>query len=112
MPYGSQNHSNHSQRPPVSGVQPGNGNGGIQFNPVIKIVNGDDNSRNQGKPSAETSNSPNDDWGEIDGGSSKPIVFKEPAGGTPVEKSKTESSSVESKGFFGGLKDFVIKKLS
>ena len=112
MPYGSQNHATHSQNIPVSGVQPGNGNGGIQFNPVIKIVNGDDNSRNQGKPSAETSTSSNDDWVDMDGGSSKPIVFKEPEKGTLPETPKTEQRPSSGGGLFDGLKDFVIKKLS
>jgi len=119
MPYGSQNRSNQNNTPgmPISGVQPGNGNGGIQFNPVIKIVNGDDNSRNQGKPAVEmsnsNSNSANNDWGdETNGG--KPIVFKEPAGGKPSvdQTNGGESSSGGGGGLFNSFKNFVIKKLS
>jgi DNA-directed RNA polymerase II subunit RPB2 len=117
MPYGSQNppsQNNTQHMNPMTGLQPGNGNGGIQFNPVIKIVNGDDNSRNQGKPTTEmsntNSNSANDDWGEIDGGNAnKPIQFKE----TGVTSSKKEESpSGEGGGLFGGFKDFIIKKLT
>jgi hypothetical protein len=120
MPYGSQSQSNqnHSQNMnPMSGLPPGNGTGGIQFNPVIKIVNGDDNSRNQGKPATEMSNSntnsSNDDWVEMDGGNNggKPIVFKESAGRKPTEAQNAGESS-SGGGLFNSFKNFVIKKLS
>jgi hypothetical protein len=117
MPYGSQNppsQNNTQHMNPMSGLQPGNGNGGIQFNPVIKIVNGDDNSRNQGKPVTEmsnsNSNSANDDWGEMDGGNANnPIKFKETA---VTSSQKEESPSGGGGGLFGGFKDFIIKKLT
>ena len=116
MPYGSQSEPNQNHSPSV-GLPPGNGSGGIQFNPVIKIVNGDDNSRNQGKPAVEMSNtnSSNDDWGEMDGGNNggNPIVFKEHAGEKPsVEHQNGESSSGGGGGLFNSFKNFVIKKLS
>lgn len=113
MPYGSQPQT-HSSSMPMSGVPSGNGNGGIQFNPVIKIVNGDDHSRNQEKPVMETASSTksNDEWGEMDGGNySKPILFKSHAVEPPVVEHKPDSSS-SGGGIFDGFKNFVIKKLS
>jgi DNA-directed RNA polymerase II subunit RPB2 len=92
----------------LSGASP------IQFNPVIKIVNGDDNSRNQ-----ESAN--RDAW-ESDGETgSKPIVFKKMHGGEPTPQSHNGSESSgapasssggnSGSGLFDSFKNFVIKKL-
>jgi hypothetical protein len=86
-----------------------NGNGNIQFSPVIKIVTGDDNSRNTDNPTNSVHNQ-DQEW--IPEPQGPPIVFKKTVGS---DNSKRESSTTDTKsgggGFFDGIKDFVIKKL-
>ena len=93
---------------------------GIQFNPVIKIVNGDDNSKNSGEPQHGGSVSGGNDGIQngksesisqttpYSGGDDKPFVFKSQSGGS-VSESKPES---DGGGLFNSFKNFVIKKLT
>lgn len=113
MPTNMSAHSSHNMMP-MSGVNPANGNGGIQFNPVIKIVNGDDNSRNEGNPGSETLGTQNrDDELEDSVGGGPPIVFKQQTESTPKHTDQNDSSSSGSGGgFLNNFKNFVIKKLS
>jgi DNA-directed RNA polymerase II subunit RPB2 len=81
----------------------------IQFNPVIKIVNGDDNSRNQGEQKPTTTHSDFDETTYTE--SSKPIVFKKDGGSSHSENTQTPASNSSSGGFLDGVKNFFIKKI-
>jgi DNA-directed RNA polymerase II subunit RPB2 len=103
---------------PMSGANPAaNGSGGIQFNPVIKIVNGDDNSRNQGKPGSDISSGKyqDDDWEDTAGGGGEggaPIRFKDISAPKQTAQADADASSSSGGGFLNSFKNFVIKKLS
>jgi hypothetical protein len=103
-----------SNPPSVPAFQPSAVPSGFQFNPVIKIVNGDDRSNNQG----EIATKPGAVGGEKDelvggtpylGNTEDPIRFKSQPGGEKEQKSESSSSGG---GFFDNFKNFVIKKLS
>ena len=87
--------------------------GGIQFNPVIKIVNGDDHSQNTDSPTNGRQRggdeSPKMSFREGGAGADAPIQFKSQLADPPA-KSATEGGSDDG-GFFGKFKNFVIKKL-
>jgi hypothetical protein len=73
----------------------------IQFNPMIKIVNGDDNSKNIDTPNASTAGLIESEGSSLN---TEPIKVKhatKPNGGAPAEKT-SGSSGNEGGGLFGG----------
>ena len=85
---------------------PSRADGGIQFNPVIKIVNGDDRSENVGSDPVSESAPSKGSSGGGGGEEPNPIVFKPNLGGAPPHEESHDGG-----GFFSKMKNFIIKKM-
>ena len=87
---------------------------GIQFSPVIKIVNGDDNSKNSGESGMKPGTEP--EIGESRSNESEPAIVFKPQSKLSEGATNGGGSGEGSSGGGGGLlhsfKNFVIKKLS
>jgi DNA-directed RNA polymerase II subunit RPB2 len=102
----------YNQQP--SGVANGVPSGGIQFSPVIKIVNGDDHSKNEevaGQHGGQAAKATPDELvgGTYLGADSEPPIRFKPQLAQPEPKAEGASGG---DGFFSQFKNFVIKKLA